>query len=192
MSPMATIAKRIKELDPEAKTVFIGPCTAKKAEFQLPEVHKYVDCVLTFEELQAMFDSRELDIASMEESELHDASGFGRIFAHCGGLATAAAEALREQGSDFNLKPLSCDGIEECRAALLKATKGKLDANFIEGMACMGGCVNGAGNMVHSESNRVKVDSFSKKAHTQSIKDSLSVAEHEFDPAVSGERKSNE
>ena len=192
MSPMATIAKRIKELDPDAKTVFIGPCTAKKAELQQPEVHKYVDCVLTFEELQAMLDSRELDIASMEESELSDASGFGRSFAHCGGLAAAAAEALREQGSDFALKPLSCDGIEECRAALLKASKGKLDANFVEGMACMGGCVNGAGNMVHSEANRVKVDSFSKRAQVQSIKDSLDIAAHEFDPTVSGDGRSHE
>lgn len=133
-----------------------------------------------------MFDSRELDITSMEESELNDASGFGRIFAHCGGLAAAAAEALREQGSDFDLKPLSCDGIEECRAALLKASRGKLGANFVEGMACMGGCVNGAGNMVHSDANRVKVDSFSKKAHTQNIKDSLDIAMTEFDSAVSG------
>lgn len=189
MSPMATIAKRIKELDPEAKTVFIGPCTAKKGEMQLPEVRDYVDCVLTFEELQAMFDSRDLDVESMEESQLNDASEYGRIFAHCGGLATAAAEALHEQGSDFELKPLSCDGIEECKVALLKASKGKLDANFIEGMACMGGCVNGAGNMVHAESNRVKVDMFSKKAQLKSIKDSLDTAVNEFDPLVSGENK---
>lgn len=189
MSPMATIAKRIKELDPEAKTVFIGPCTAKKGEMQLPEVRDYVDCVLTFEELQAMFDSRDLDVESMEESQINDASEYGRIFAHCGGLATAAAEALHEQGSDFELKPLSCDGIEECKVALLKASKGKLDANFIEGMACMGGCVNGAGNMVHAESNRVKVDMFSKKAQLKSIKDSLDTAVNEFDPLVSGENK---
>lgn len=181
MSPMATIAKRIKELDPEAKTVFIGPCTAKKGEFQQPEVHKYVDCVITFEELQAMFDSRDLDVTAMEETEINDASEFGRIFAHCGGLATAAAEALKEQGSDFELKPMSCDGIEACKVALLKASKGKLDANFIEGMACMGGCVNGAGNMVHGDSNRIKVDKFSKQAQLKSIKDSLDTAVMEFD-----------
>lgn len=181
MSPMATIAKRIKELDPEAKTVFIGPCTAKKGEFRQPEVHKYVDCVITFEELQAMFDSRDLDVAAMEETEINDASEFGRIFAHCGGLATAAAEALKEQGSDFELKPMSCDGIEACKVALLKASKGKLDANFIEGMACMGGCVNGAGNMVHGDSNRIKVDKFSKQAQLKSIKDSLDTAVMEFD-----------
>ena len=181
MSPMATIAKRIKELDPEAKTVFIGPCTAKKGEFQQPEVHKYVDCVITFEELQAMFDSRDLDVTAMEETEINDASEFGRIFAHCGGLATAAAEALKEQDSDFELKPMNCDGIEACKVALLKASKGKLDANFIEGMACMGGCVNGAGNMVHGDSNRIKVDKFSKQAQLKSIKDSLDTAVMEFD-----------
>ena len=181
MSPMATIAKRIKELDPEAKTVFIGPCTAKKGEFQQPEVHKYVDCVITFEELQAMFDSRDLDVTAMEETEINDASEFGRIFAHCGGLATAAAEALKEQDSDFELKPMNCDGIEACKVALLKASKGKLDANFIEGMACMGGCVNGVGNMVHGDSNRIKVDKFSKQAQLKSIKDSLDTAVMEFD-----------
>ena len=173
MSPMATIAKRIKEKDPEAKTVFIGPCTAKKGEFQLPEVHKYVDCVLTFEELQAMFDSRELDVAGMEETVLNNAYGYGRILAHCGGLAEAAAEALKEQGIDFELKPLSCNGIEECKLALMKAARGKLDANFVEGMACVGGCVNGAGCMTHNERNRVKVDAHSQQAQLKSITDSL-------------------
>lgn len=186
MSPMATIAKRIKELDPGAKTVFIGPCTAKKGEFQLPEVHKYVDCVLTFEELQALFDSRDLDVASMEESELHDASGFGRIFAHCGGLATAAAEALKEQGSDFDLKPVSCNGIEECKLALIKASRGRLDANFVEGMACVGGCINGAGSLTHGDVNRTKVDAFSKKSTLASITDSLRTASDEFDKSVAG------
>ena len=173
MSPMATIAKRIKEKDPEAKTVFIGPCTAKKGEFQLPEVHKYVDCVLTFEELQAMFDSRELDVAGMEETVINNASGYGRIFAHCGGLAAAAAEALKEQGIEFELKPLSCNGIEECKLALMKAARGKLDANFVEGMACVGGCVNGAGCMTHNDRNRIKVDAHSQQAHLKSITDSL-------------------
>ncbi len=184
MSPMATIAKRIKELDPEAKTVFIGPCTAKKREFQQPEIHKYVDCVLTFEELQALIDSRDIDISTLEESELNDASNFGRIFAHTGGLAVAAQEALKEQGSDFELKPIACSGIDECRAALLKASKGRLDANFIEGMACIGGCVNGSGNLTHAAANYNKVETFSKKAAKKSIKDSLDVAKTEFDPTV--------
>ena len=75
--------------------------------------------------------------------------------------------------ADFELKPLSCNGIEECKLALMKAARGKLDANFVEGMACVGGCVNGAGCMTHNERNRVKVDAHSQQAQLKSITDSL-------------------
>ena len=81
LSPMATIAKYIKEHEAPAKVVFIGPCTAKKAEVQKPEVAQYVDVAMTFEELQALFDSREIDITGLEEDVLDNASYFGRIFA---------------------------------------------------------------------------------------------------------------
>ena len=148
LSPAATIAKYIKETDPDSKIVFIGPCTAKKMEFQKEEVRPYIDCVITFEELQALFDSRDLEIMNMEEGVLDNASYYGRIFARCGGLADAVAEGLKERGiTDFDLKAVSCDGIEECRMALLKKSKNVLDANFIEGMACVGGCIGGAGTI---------------------------------------------
>ena len=105
-----------------------------------------MDAAMTFEELQALFDSREIDITALEEGVLDEASYFGRIFARCGGLAEAVAQGIREQGStDFELKATSCDGIEQCRIALLKKSKNLLDANFIEGMACTGGCIGGAG-----------------------------------------------
>lgn len=65
-SPMAAIAKYLKETDSPCKVVFIGPCTAKKAEAQLEEVKSYVDCVLTFEELQALFDSKDIDITALK------------------------------------------------------------------------------------------------------------------------------
>ena len=133
MSPMATLAKYIKERDVKAKVVFFSPCTSKKAEAQLDEVKDYVDAVLTFEELQALFDSREIIISKLPETELDNASYFGRIFARSGGLTTAAAEAMKEQGIDFEIKPVVCDGIEACRIALLKLSKGLLDGNFIEG-----------------------------------------------------------
>ena len=112
LSPMATIAKYIKEHEAPAKVVFIGPCTAKKAEVQKPEVAQYVDVAMTFEELQALFDSREIDITGLEEDVLDNASYFGRIFARCGGLSDAVAEGLKEHGlDDFELKACSCDGI---------------------------------------------------------------------------------
>lgn len=175
LSPMATIAKYLKEHEPGCKTVFIGPCTAKKMEVQKESVSPYVDTAMTFEELQALFDSRDLDITSMEEGVLDNASYFGRIFARCGGLSDAVAEGLKEQGIDFLLKPCSCDGIEQCKIALLQKSKGKLDANFIEGMACVGGCIGGAGCLTHGEKNKAEVDKYGKQALEKTISDAVSM-----------------
>lgn len=176
LSPMATIAKYIKETTPGAKTIFIGPCTAKKMEFQREEVRPYIDSVITFEELQALFDSLDLDIPTMEEGVLDNASYYGRIFARCGGLSDAVAEALKEQGIDnFDLKAVSCDGIEACRIALMKASKRVLDGNFIEGMACTGGCIGGAGCLTHGEKNKAEVDKYGREAMEKTITDAISI-----------------
>lgn len=175
MSPMATLAKYIKETTPDAKVIFIGPCTAKKAEAQLEEVKPYVDAVLTFEELQALFDSRDLDLASLEEGVLDNASYFGRIFARSGGLTDAAVQAMKEQNIDFEIKPIVCDGIEACRMALLKLSKNVLDGNFIEGMACMGGCIGGAGCLTHGEKSKSDVDKYGREALEKNIGDAISI-----------------
>ena len=175
MSPMAVLAKYIKEKTPDAKVIFIGPCTAKKAEAQLESVKPYVDTVLTFEELQALFDSRDIDIAALEESALDNASYFGRIFARSGGLTDAAAQAMKEQNIDFEIKPVVCDGIEACRMALLKLNKGVLDGNFIEGMACVGGCIGGAGCLTHGEKSKTDVDKYGREALEKNITDAVSL-----------------
>ena len=175
-SPMGAISKYIKESDPTAKIVFIGPCTAKKMEFQLDKVSPWVDSVITFEELQALYDSKDIDLASLEEDVLDNASYYGRIFARCGGLSDAVVESLKEQGiENFNLKAVACDGIEACKIALLKASKRVLDGNFIEGMACTGGCIGGAGCLTHGEKNKVEVDKYGKTAHEKTILDAVSV-----------------
>ena len=174
LSPVATIAKYIKENDKTAKVIFIGPCTAKKMEFQKPEVRPYVDSVMTFEELQALFDSRDLDITTLEEGILDNASYYGRIFARSGGLSDAVKQGLKEQElTDFELKAVPCDGIEECRIALLKASKNLLDGNFIEGMACVNGCIGGAGCLTHGEKNKVEVDKYGKEAYEKTISDAI-------------------
>ena len=179
LSPMATIAKYIKEHEEGAKIVFIGPCTAKKAEVQREAIKPYVDAAMTFEELQALFDSRDIDITTLGEDVLDNASYFGRIFARSGGLSDAVKEALKEQGlEDFDLKPCACDGIEECRIALLKKNKNLLDANFIEGMACIGGCIGGAGCLTHGEKNKAEVDKYGKEAYEKTIADATSVLKH--------------
>ena len=175
LSPMAAIARFIKETTPDAKTIFIGPCTVKKAEAQLDTVKPYIDAVLTFEELQALFDSRDLDITTLPEDVLDNASYFGRIFARSGGLSDAVAEGLKEQNIDFDLKPCVCDGIEACRMALLKKSKNVLDANFIEGMACLGGCIGGAGCLTHGEKNKAEVDKYGREAYEKTIADATSV-----------------
>lgn len=175
LSPMATISKYIKDTTENSKIVFIGPCTAKKAEIQNEAVRPYVDSVITFEELQALFDSKDIDITTLEEGVLDNASYYGRIFARCGGLADAVQQGLKEQGIDFNLKAISCDGIEECRVALLKKSKNVLDANFIEGMACIGGCIGGAGCLTHGEKNKAEVDKYGREALEKTISDAISI-----------------
>ncbi len=175
LSPMTMLAKYIKETTPDAKVIFIGPCTSKKSEARLDEVKPYVDTVLTFEELQALFDSRDIEIATLDEGVLDNASYFGRIFARSGGLSDATAQAMKEQGIDFEIKPVVCDGIEACRTALLKLNKGVLDGNFIEGMACVGGCIGGAGCLTHGEKNKAEVDKYGREAYEKNISNAIAV-----------------
>ena len=175
LSPMAMIGKHIKEQDPTAKVVFIGPCTAKKMEIRKETVAPYIDSALTFEELQAVLDSREIDITTLEEESLENASYFGRIFAHTGGLSSAVKQGMKEQGAeDFELKPVVCDGIEECKIALLKLRRNMLDGNFMEGMACQGGCVNGNGNLTHMAKSRMDVEKYGKEAADKTIEGAIS------------------
>ena len=186
-SPMAMLGKAIKERDPRAKVIFIGPCTAKKAEWKRPEVEPYIDCVLTFEELQALIDSMDIDIENLEESVLDEASGFGRGFACSGGVAAAVEQAMREiaekEGPDspaagFEVKAAVCDGIESCRNILTRANKGLLKENFIEGMACKGGCVGGAGCLTHGEKNRQPIENHISEASRTTILDRGDLSKH--------------
>ncbi|MDR2658333.1 MAG: 4Fe-4S dicluster domain-containing protein [Oscillospiraceae bacterium] len=178
LSPAAAISRYIKSVDPSAKTVFIGPCTAKKAEYRDTPAAEYVDAALTFEELQALFDSRDVDIASLEEGVLDNASYYGRIFARSGGLTDAIAQGLKENGiTDFELKALRCDGIEEFRAALTRLSRNALNANFevnfVEGMACVGGCIGGAGCLTHGVKNKLEVDKYGREALEKTIGDAV-------------------
>lgn len=175
LSPMAMLAQYIKKTSANAKVVFIGPCTAKKAEAQLESVKPYIDAVLTFEELQALFDSKDVDITTLEEGVLDNASYFGRIFARSGGLSDAVVQALDEQKIDFKVNSCVCDGIEECRTALLKKNKNVLNANFIEGMACVGGCIGGAGCLTHGDKNKAQVDKYGQEAMEKTISSAVAL-----------------
>lgn len=175
LSPMGTIAKYIKETDPTSKIVFIGPCTAKKAEIKRDEVKGLVDVVMTFEELQALIDSKDIDLTTLEDDVLDNASYYGRIFARSGGVSDAVKQAIKEQNIEFEVKSEVCNGIEACRLALIKKNNNKLDANFIEGMACVGGCIGGAGNVTHSIINASEVDKYGRQALEKNITTAVSV-----------------
>ena len=173
LSPMGAIAKRLKDDDPECKLVFVGPCTAKKAEVMKDSVKELVDVAITFEELNALFDARDIDLDGMEETDLNQASYYGRVFARSGGLTEAMAQGLKEINSSLEFKPETCNGIDMCRVALLKKGKNLLDANFVEGMVCNGGCIGGAGTLQKFGIKKENIDNYAKSTKYNSISESV-------------------
>lgn len=172
LSPMATIAKWIKDHEPNSHIVFIGPCIAKKMEVNEEPVKDIVDYTLTFEELQALLDARDIDLTKLEEKPLNDASYYGRIFARSGGLTEAVRQALSEHGLDFDYKPITVDGLDNCRLALNKANSMNREFNFIEGMACTGGCIGGPCSLSHEIRNKMDIEKHGQEAKDKSIYES--------------------
>lgn len=177
LSPMGEAGKLIKKYDPNAKVVFIGPCTAKKGEIKNPEVGQYIDYVLTFEELQALIDSKDIEVETLPETDLDTASGFGRNFARSGGVADAVTEAVKERlGEGVKVNPIVCDGIEKCKSALMRASRGKLPNNFIEGMVCDGGCIGGAACLTHGVTNKKSIEDYGISSKIKDIQTAVELA----------------
>lgn len=170
VSPMIATARYVKKKDPEAKVVFIGPCTAKKSEAVRIGISDAVDYVLTFEELLALFDAYDVDIADCDDDTVNDASIFGRGFAAHGGLTAAIENYVKDSGVNVEFKPVKISGVD-CKKMMTIAKVGKLPGNFIEGMMCDGGCINGAGTIVTPMKAKA---AFTKINNTTSIKAVLS------------------
>ena len=167
-SPMAYLAQKIKEKDPKSKLVFIGPCIAKKSEALNDDVKDYIDAVITFEELEALFDSRDIQLSECSEIELTDASYYGRIFARSGGLVEAIKHVLiKDYDENYILNPTICNGIDDCKKALFKLSKNLPVGNFIEGMICEGGCIGGPSSISHHPRDKKKVEDFGEKSTVQ-------------------------
>ncbi|KYH34317.1 iron hydrogenase 1 [Clostridium tepidiprofundi DSM 19306] len=172
VSPMIATARLIKSLESNARIVFIGPCIAKKMEAQQDDIKDEVDYVLTFEELLALLDAADIQVNDCEESVLDNASLFGRIFARSGGLTEAIKEVIEEKNIDIEYNPVTCNGIKECDIALKMAKVKRLKGNFIEGMACVGGCIGGPGVLQHhGPKNKKAVDEYGKMAKEHKIED---------------------
>jgi iron only hydrogenase large subunit-like protein len=166
VSPMLASARVIKSLNPNAKVVFIGPCIAKKSEALLPDLRGAVDFVLTFPELATLFQAADIQLSEQPDQENPLASWCGRIYAHTGGVSDAVAVTLSKlvPRRAQSLVPIKVDGIPACQKILEEIKNGQLTANFIEGMACKGGCVGGPGRLIPPEQGKECVDQYAKQA----------------------------
>lgn len=169
VSPMVASARIIKTFDPAAKVVFIGPCVAKKSEATLPDLAGAVDFVLTFQELQTLFEATEINPADQADEEKALASWAGRVYAHTGGVSAAVGATLEKlvptRSQNFN--PKKVDGIPDCQKLLNDIHHGKVEANFIEGMACKGGCVGGPGRLLPPDEGKKHVTRYGFAAQAQ-------------------------
>ena len=142
VSPMCAVSRLIKAQDPEAVTVFIGPCVAKKSEVVDQQIEGNADFVLTYSEIRAIMRAKNVKLEPCENND-QIASTFGKRFANSGGVTAAVLQSMKEADADIDVKVQKANGAAECKKALLLLRAGKLPFDFIEGMACEGGCVGG-------------------------------------------------
>ena len=178
LTPMVLTARMIKKDRPDCRVVFIGPCAAKKLEASRHSVRSDVDFVLTFEELQGMFDAKEVDFAALTgagESDFTAGTAAGRGFAVTGGVASAVVDVIhrleptREVPTDYG------DGLRECRKMLALARAGKRNGYLLEGMGCPGGCVAGAGTIKAVPVGAAGVEAYKHEAAEQNAADSCCI-----------------
>lgn len=148
LTPMVLTARLVKEKNPDCKIVFVGPCAAKKLEASRRSIRSYVDFVLTFEEVQGMFDAKGIDFRNIPDGEpIQSASADGMGFAASGGVAAAVVKAIKRMDPEREVNVVQGNGLEECQKMMKLAKAGKYNGYLLEGMACPGGCIAGAGTI---------------------------------------------
>ena len=179
LTPMTLTARLIKHHQPGAKVAFIGPCAAKKLEAMRRTVRSEVDFVLTFEEMAGIFEARHIDVNTLKEDPhgVNDASADGRNFAVSGGVAQAVVNVIKEKYPDREIKVANAEGLSECRKLMMMAKAGKYNGYLLEGMACPGGCVAGAGTMQSIKKSSVAGNMYAKQAEHQVATGTHHVAE---------------
>ena len=148
LTPMVLTGRLIKKQKPDAKVVFIGPCAAKKLEASRKSVRSDVDFVLTFEEVMGMFEAKGIDLPQVEaDAPFAEGTANGRGFAVSGGVANAVKQCIQKEHPEKEVLIDSAEGLKNCRTMLMMAKAGKRNGYLLEGMACPGGCVAGAGTL---------------------------------------------
>ncbi len=174
LTPMVLTARMIKKKYPESKVVFVGPCDAKKLEASRRSVRSDVDFVLTFEEVLGMFEAKGVDMRDItpeEEEPLSACGADARNFAVAGGVAQAVVNAIHRIDPTREVKIARADGLEECKKLLMMAKAGKYDGYLLEGMACPGGCVAGAGTLQPIEKSKKAVSAYAATADYENALD---------------------
>ncbi|MFT3951973.1 MAG: [Fe-Fe] hydrogenase large subunit C-terminal domain-containing protein [Oscillospiraceae bacterium] len=166
VSPMVACGRSVKQLHPDALTVFVGPCMAKKSEAREPDVSASTDYVLTFQEMQEIFDLAGIDPAALPEDERDHSSRAGRIYAATGGVSEAVQSTVARMNPDRKIavKAVQADGVPACKKLLADILSGEFSANFIEGMGCVGGCVGGPKILIPKEQGRENVRLYGEEA----------------------------
>lgn len=166
VSPMIASGRTIKVLHPNAVTIFIGPCLAKKAEAREKDIADAVDYVLTFKEVQDIFEFAGIDPAGLEESEKYHSSRAGRIYARTGGVSEAVEKTVERLNPNrkITVKTMQADGVPGCKEMINLLKEGKTTANFFEGMGCVGGCVGGPKVMIDRQEGREHVNEYGDAA----------------------------
>ena len=142
VSPMCAVSRLIKAKEPDAVTVFIGPCISKKSEAKDFGIEGNADYVLTYSEIHAIMKARDVEFEE-DTNDYQEASIYGKRFGNSGGVTAAVLQSLKEAENEIDAKVNVCNGAAECKKALLLMKLGRLPEDFIEGMVCEGGCVGG-------------------------------------------------
>ena len=174
LTPMTLTARLIRKQHPDAKIVFVGPCSAKKLEAQRKSVRSEVDFVLTFEEMAGMMEAKDIDytkLAGEGSADFEVASTDGRNFAVAGGVANAVVNAIHREHPERIVKIANAEGLDNCRKMVKDAVKGKYDGYLLEGMACPGGCVAGAGTLQAINKTAAMVKAYAKKSNHKNAPD---------------------
>jgi len=180
LTPMVFTARLMKKEHPGCKVVFVGPCAAKKLEAIREDIRSDVDFVLTFEELMGMFQAKDIDFANIESGEpMNEGTAAGRGFAVSGGVAKAVENVIRKNNPDVDVKTVRAEGLRECRKLMLLAKVGKYNGYLLEGMACPGGCVAGAGTLLPVELATTVVGRYQKEALAENPLESPYVSQAE-------------
>ncbi len=164
VSPMIACGRIAKQLHKGCRTVFIGPCLAKKAEAKEPDLQGAIDCVLTFEEIHYIFETFQVDFSQIEGEEKEHSATAGRLYARTGGVSHAVSECVKNIAPDCHLDPVYANGVANCKKLLEDILNGKISGNFFEGMACEGGCVGGPKRIISADKGTDMVNSYASAA----------------------------